>query len=148
MAPSSFDVKTPEESSGFLLWQVTTLWQRDIKSALESFELNHSSFVILASLLWFQEHDVEVTQTTIIEHTKLDKMVVSKSLKQLQQKELLNRVEHKTDTRAKMIILNQSGEKLAKKALKIVEEVDKSFFSKLDESEQKNLNKMFIKLKN
>ena len=148
MALSSFDVKTPEESSGFLLWQVTTLWQRDIKSALESFELNHSSFVILASLLWFQEHDVEVTQTTIIEHTKLDKMVVSKSLKQLQQKELLNRVEHKTDTRAKMIILNQSGEELAKKALKAVEEVDKSFFSKLDESERKYLNGMFVKLKN
>ena len=26
-----FSVETPEESSGFLLWQVTNLWQREIK---------------------------------------------------------------------------------------------------------------------
>ena len=80
---SNFDVKKAEESSGFLLWQVTTMWQREIKKALEDVELSHASFVILASLLWFEEQNVEITQTTIINHTKLDKMTVSKNLKSL-----------------------------------------------------------------
>ena len=146
MKKSSFKVDTPDKSSGFLLWQVTTLWQREIKSALEDVELSHSAFVILASLLWFKEHSKSVTQTTIIEHTKLDKMTVSKSLKSLEQKEFVMSREDKTDTRAKSINLTKEGEKLTKKAIKIVEKVDASFFASLSNDEQQSLNKLFKKL--
>ena len=57
---SNFQVKKAEDSSGFLLWQVTTLWQREIKHALKMVDLSHSEFVILASLLWFKEQKVIV----------------------------------------------------------------------------------------
>ncbi len=40
-ADNIFSVKKPEESSGFLLWQVTNLWQREIKKALEQYGLTH-----------------------------------------------------------------------------------------------------------
>lgn len=148
MKKSSFSISTPEQSPGFLLWQVTTLWQREIKSALEPLHLSHSAFVILASLLWFKEQKSEVTQTTIIEHSKLDKMTVSKSLKALEQKKLLHRKEHPIDTRAKSIMISKSGEKLAKEALKLVEAVDAKFFALLDGKECKELNQLFGKLLN
>lgn len=35
MAKTDFGFDKTEESTGFLLWQVTNLWQREIKKALE-----------------------------------------------------------------------------------------------------------------
>ncbi len=143
---SNFIVKNADESSGFLLWQVTILWQKDIKKALEDIGINHTSFVILASLLWFEEQDIEITQTTIINHTKLDKMTVSKNLKSFVLKGFVERFENKNDTRAKTIILSSVGKEIAIKALKIVENIDISFFEKLKDDDKLLLNRLFIKL--
>lgn len=143
---SNFNVKNAEESSGFLLWQVTTMWQREIKKALEDVELSHASFVILASLLWFEEQNVEITQTTIINHTKLDKMTVSKNLKSLVLKGFVKRFENENDTRAKTIVLEIQGKEMAIKAVKIVEKIDRDFFGKLQIEEKLQLNQLFIKL--
>jgi DNA-binding MarR family transcriptional regulator len=144
---SNFSVKNADHSSGFLLWQITTLWQREIKASLEAFNLSHSGFVILASLLWFTEQTIEVTQTMIIEHTKLDKMTVSKSLKTLQKNGFIDRFENEIDTRAKTIILTHIGKELAINTLKCVESVDIKFFSKLSYDEKNQLNSLFVKLR-
>lgn len=146
MKKSNFK-ETTEASSGFLLWQVTTLWQREIKSALEKVRLSHSAFVILASLLWFKEQKKTVTQTSIIEHSKLDKMTVSKSLKSLEKSGWVERTENKFDTRAKTIVLSDDGIELALKSVKIVEKIDEEFFSNLDKKERLILNGLFLKLK-
>jgi len=144
MKKSNFN-ETDKTSSGFLLWQVTTLWQREIKTALEEVSLSHSGFVLLASLLWFKEQELVVTQTTLIEHTKLDKMTVSKSLKKLEKEDLVLRAENEADTRAKTIILTDDGESLAMKSVMIVEEVDKRFFSIFSQQEKKQFNGFFLK---
>ena len=143
---SSFQVRKAEQSSGLLLWQVTTFWQREIKSALDTVHLSHSGFVILASLLWFKEQNIIVTQTTIIEHTRLDKMTVSKSLKTLEKNTFVLRSENEKDTRAKTITLTKSGIKLAIKSVKIVEDIDAKFFSKLNRENREKLNSLFSKL--
>ena len=145
MKKSNFN-ETDKTSSGFLLWQVTTLWQREIKTALEEVNLSHSGFVLLATLLWFKEQDVVVTQTTLIEHTKLDKMTVSKSLKKLEKEELVLRAENEADTRAKTIVLTDDGEALAMKSVKIVEEVDQKFFSLFSQKEKAEFNRLFLRL--
>lgn len=146
MKENSFDFEQPQQSSGFLLWQVTTLWQRKIKTTLETMHLSHSGFVLLASLLWFKEQKIEVTQTTLIKHSKLDKMTVSKSLKILEKNLLLIRSENKKDTRAKTITLTNKGIQLVKKAIVLVEDTDKDFFSNLNIEEIEQLNKLFIKI--
>ena len=109
-------------------------------------DLSHSEFVILASLLWFKEQKVIVTQTTIIEHTKLDKMTVSKSLKTLENNGFVVRAENKIDTRAKTITLTQKGINLAIKSVKIVEDIDNKFFSKLNAKNKDKLNALFREL--
>ena len=143
---SSFKEPNATQSSGFLLWQVTTIWQREVKQALEDVGLSHSGFVILASLLWFEEQKKIITQTTIIDHTKLDKMTVSKSLKSLEKEALVMRAEDKTDTRAKTITLTKKGKVLTMEAIKVVEKIDDTFFSKLNKDEKSTLNQLFIKL--
>lgn len=127
----TFSVETPEESSGFLLWQVTNLWQREIKKALEVYDLTHSQFVLLASTLWLMQQNESITQIVLSNHTKIDPMTTSTVLRTLQKKGLLQRQEHSTDTRAKTVELTPDGIEMAKLAVKIVEKFDHEFFQVL-----------------
>ena len=106
---SPFGFEKPEDSPGFLLWQTTITWQRLIKNALEPFGIAHAQFVIMAILMWFEEHDYDTVQVSIVNWSKLDKMTVSKSLKKLGEQGLVNRAEHNVDTRAKRVALTDKG---------------------------------------
>lgn len=137
---NTFSVEKPEESSGFLLWQVTNLWQREIKKALEQYGITHSQFVLMASIHWLTLHQQEVTQIVLSAHTKIDPMTTSTVLRTLQQKKFIQRQEHATDTRAKLVQLTEEGKIIIKKAVVTVETFDKEFFSISNTSElNKNL---------
>lgn len=127
----AFRVKAAEDSSGFLLWQVTTLWQRGIKKALDSIEITHPQFVLLASLLWLSQQKERVTQIELSQHSQIDPMTTSTMIRTLQRKELIERKEHPTDTRAKTITLTEDGAKITRQAVKIIEKFDTNFFSSL-----------------
>lgn len=124
-----FHFSNPEESPGYLLWQVTMLWQRKMKRALDKVDLTHTQFVLLAALAWLARNNEPVTQVDIANHSNTDRMMVSKVLRTLQDKGLIGRQEHETDTRAKTVSLTNSGWIALQQAIKIVEQVDKGFFS-------------------
>jgi DNA-binding MarR family transcriptional regulator len=130
---NTFSVQKAEDSSGFLLWQVTNLWQREIKKALSPFD---HSFTICYS----GQHSLvissktEVTQIILSQHTKIDPMTTSQVLRALQKKEFISRKEHTTDTRAKTIEITNCRKKIIKKAVIAVENFDREFFSKLENS--------------
>jgi len=142
---NTFSVEKPEESSGFLLWQVTNLWQREIKKALEEHNITHSQFVLMASIHWLTLHKQEVTQIILSAHTKIDPMTTSTVLRTLQQKSLITRQEHATDTRAKVVILTDLGKEIIKKAIVTVEDFDRKFFS-VTGVNTKDLNQNLIAL--
>lgn len=133
---NTFSVQKAEDSSGFLLWQVTNLWQREIKKALLPFDLTHSQFVILASTHWLTLQKAEVTQIILSNTTKIDPMTTSQVLRALQKKEFISRKEHITDTRAKTIEITEIGKETIKKAVVAVENFDREFFSKLETAQQ------------
>jgi DNA-binding MarR family transcriptional regulator len=142
--PFGFD--RPEDSPGFLLWQVTMVWQRKIKRALEEHDVAHAQFVIMATLLWFEAHHYDTTQVLIVNWSKLDKMTVSKSLKKLALEGLVNRIEHETDTRAKNVSLTNKGRELVYKLVPIVEKIDNEFFGEISAPEQQSLIQILRKL--
>ncbi|MBI1770688.1 MAG: MarR family transcriptional regulator [Bacteroidetes bacterium] len=142
---SPFQFDKAEDSSGFLLWQVTNLWQREIKKALEKHELTHSQFVLLASIHWLTLSEQNVTQILLSSHTKIDPMTTSTVLRTLQTKGLLKRQEHETDTRAKTVSLTEKGIKVINLAVKTVEQFDNKFFSPLGK-QIKELNKKLNEL--
>lgn len=133
---NTFSVEKAEDSSGFLLWQVTNLWQREIKKALEPYDLTHSQFVLMASIHWLTLQQQDVTQILLSSHTKIDPMTTSTVLRTLQAKGLLQRQEHLTDTRAKTVGLTESGKNIIKQAVKTVETFDKTFFATLGNKTQ------------
>ena len=98
-----------------------------IKKVLESHDISHAQFVIMAILLWWHGQKKEVTQIDIIKMPKLDKMTVSKSLKKLVGMDLVAKYENIDDTRTKSVQLTT----LAAMIVPIIEGVDEDFFAKL-----------------
>ncbi len=144
---TAFSVQEADESAGLLLWQTTTLWQRNIKEALAPFGISHSQFVVLAVLRWLFETKQPSTQVQIVQFSKLDKMLISNTLKALLQKELVTRVECSKDTRVKEVSLTRKGQDLATQLIKVIEEVDDLFFGSLSAKEQQILKQLFIKMR-
>ena len=142
--PFGFD--QPEDSLGFLLWQTTMVWQRQIKRALEHYNISHAQFVIIATLMWFEAHKYNTTQTLIANQTKLDKMTISKSLKKLVTMGLVNRIEHKSDTRAKNVSLTDKGKEIVCTLVPIVEGIDEKFFGTTTKLEAQQLIKILVQL--
>ncbi|MDR0227567.1 MAG: MarR family transcriptional regulator [Flavobacteriaceae bacterium] len=122
---------SPEESSGYLLWQVTMAWQRAMKHGLDKLDITHTQFVLLAALGWLSKDKNEVSQIDIANHSNTDKMMVSKVLRVLEEKKLIVRKDHPIDTRAKIIKLTLLGDDLLQKALVVVKEVDDAYFDVL-----------------
>ncbi len=129
---SIFQFEDSNESPGFLLWQVSSLWQRKINAGLRPFGLTHAQFVLLASLTWFAGNDKPLTQVELANHVKMDVMMVSNVLRKLESKELITRKAHPSDTRAKSIAITEQGHILAAQAVRVVENIDYIFFSKLN----------------
>lgn len=141
---SIFKFKTPDESTGFLLWKVNNFWEREIKKLLSEFDLTHTQFVVLANIYYISLEKNNSTQIEIANELGIDKMRISNVIKSLLSKGFIIRKEHETDTRAKVVFLTKPAHVLLKKTIKSIEDFDKSFFSKLSDTE--NFNKELINL--
>jgi DNA-binding MarR family transcriptional regulator len=122
----------PKQSPGFLLWQVTSIWQRNIRNALTQVDLTHVQFVLLATCQWLNENETSasgVTQIQLSQLSQVDVNVTSQVLRTLERKKLLKRNPHPVDMRANVITLTDEGNLIVSKALTIVEQVDRNFFS-------------------
>jgi DNA-binding MarR family transcriptional regulator len=126
-----FSSDRPEASTGFLLWQVTTLWQRAMTAALRPHGLTQVQFVLLAGLLWLTRDDDEVTQVALARHTRLDAMMTSQVIRGLERRRLVRRAAHSTDRRARRLTLTTRARTLVPAAIVAVETVDESFFARL-----------------
>ncbi len=146
MKKKIFTVHEAEESTGFLLWQVTKVWERAIKSALKKYGITHPQFVVLASMLWFHLHEVPINQITLSTHTKIDPMTLSVILRTLERDRYVKRMGDKSDMRAKQITLTSQSMKIITGAIQTIERVDKLFFQRLKNISTKDFNRHLLAL--
>jgi DNA-binding MarR family transcriptional regulator len=140
-----FHFKSPSDSPGYLLGQVTMLWQRKQKKVLDPLDLTQTQFVLLAALGWLSKKSTVVTQVDIANQSNADRMMVSKVLRTLEEKGFLTRQEHQKDTRAKTIRLTTTGELVLQKAIIEIENADLDFFATLD-TQLSSFNKNMVQL--
>ena len=124
-----FQFASPDDSPGFLLWQVSNLWQRKMKAGLSSLGLTHVQFVLIAGIVWLNQKGEVVTQAALAAHAKTDVMMTSKVLRALEKKSLVKRNLHAKDTRAKSLTITSQGDQLFKEAIRIVDRIDNEFFA-------------------
>jgi DNA-binding MarR family transcriptional regulator len=140
----NFSFKKPEDSPGFLLWQLTNQWQRQQRQALAKLGLTHAQFVVLAGVLWLSSlPDNAVTQKQVSELSKIDKMSMSDLVATLLQKKMLKRMPNASDKRAYSLFLTDKGRRIVLKSIPVVDEIDAKFFSK----ETSNLVQLIHNLK-
>lgn len=121
----------PEENAGFLMWQVSMLWQRKLKNGLDTLGITHGQFLLLAALSYLSTQKNVVSQQDLAKHVRIDKMMTSKILRTLQKKGLLSRKKNKTDTRVRTLALSESGEELLAQSFKLVDRIDNDFLMNL-----------------
>ena len=131
----------PAESPGFLLWKISNAWQRRQRAALQPYDLTHSQFVLLATATWFGASE-PLTQVRLSQLSGVDPMTTSQVLRALEAGQLIQRVDHPEDPRAKAISVTKAGRDLARRAVVAVEEADAEFFEPLG-ADTKRLVAMF-----
>lgn len=99
---------------------------------LESHELTHVQFVLLASLWWLVDHDDHsLTQAQLAQQAGTDPMMTSQVTRKLETRGLLERAQDPTDSRARRLRLTAAGRALITRALSDVEAADEEYFAAL-----------------
>jgi len=144
---SQFRHSTPDESPGFLVWKLTSLWQQRLAEVLSEFGINQTQFAIMASLKWFSEASETATQASLGEHARIEKMTLSKSIRLLEDDGLVLRSKCKDDGRSVSVRLSKQGIRVVDKTIVAVENADELFFGGLspgDLQEFKRLTKRIV----
>ena len=137
--------KTPEQSPGYLLWQVSIMWRSFIEDTLKPHGLTHPQFVVLATTAWLTKDGEIVSQSDVSYATGLDPNTTSQILRGLEQKKLIKR-EKSLNERSKNPFLTDTGLAVLDLALPAVEDSDRQFFDVLSTKEQETLFHIFQKL--
>jgi len=121
------------EGEGFLLWQVSNAWQRDVRLALSPIGLTYVQAVLLLSLMELEaargerERAGPVTQGALARFCRADATMTSQVLRSLEQKGLVDR-RIGDDARTRHPALTETGRSYAGRAGPILDRVDRAFF--------------------
>lgn len=129
------------DSVGFLMWQISTLWRRKIKQELMPLNITHAQYVVMAVTDMLNEKQTEVTQQDISQTSMIDVMTVSTILSLLEKKEYINRSRSQLDSRAKAIYVTKAGKNILQQATNTIENIDETFFC-IDQNTKKDLLKI------
>ena len=135
-----------EKSIGLLFWQTSMLWKRDTNKILVSFDITHTQYVILAVIFHLDKSGEKTTQKNISNISMIDTMTISKTIRLMQTKKLIERTEDPQDSRAKLVKITIKGIDILEKATPAVEGIDKNFFM-LSNEELENFINLMTKLK-
>jgi len=115
-----------------LLWRVTGASQRVMASALAPLDLTHVQFVLLACAWWLGGPGESPNQARVAAQAGADVKMASEVFARLAAKGLLTWEPDPSDSRAKVVRVTAEGERLARRAVAVVEEADARFFAPVD----------------
>ena len=121
----------PGQTFGYRLWRVTHAWQRRFETALSPLGLTHMQFVLLAKTAWLTHRGEVPTQTRIACEAHVDRMMVSKVLRTLEEKGFVARTAHPDDPRANSVGITAAGKAVLSEAIPIMWKTQEAFFGRL-----------------
>ncbi|MDR2122277.1 MAG: MarR family transcriptional regulator [Flavobacteriaceae bacterium] len=127
---------TDSDKTGFFLWKVNNLWQREFKKSFRHIDLTHSQLLLLFGILWGETQQFEITQKNLSDKAEVDPMTTSTVLRTLQKKGWIKRKISEKDSRTRLISLTDEGKKIIESATQIIKKFNDSFFSPLKEQQK------------
>ncbi|MDH5217153.1 MAG: MarR family winged helix-turn-helix transcriptional regulator [Gammaproteobacteria bacterium] len=141
---TEFKSATPQQSVGLQFWKLHQYWQKRVLEVLNPLSLTHTQFVILATLKWYQSQNAQPTQQQISNVSGIDKMTLSKAIRQLEVQSYLAREKNSRDSRAVSLLITKTGSRILVSALKKVEQIDLEVLGVLGQKETLSLsNQLF-----
>ncbi|MGE4218502.1 MAG: MarR family winged helix-turn-helix transcriptional regulator [Alphaproteobacteria bacterium] len=126
----------PADGTGFLVWRVANLWQKQQRRALDAAGLTPVQYLLLAGLTDLTERAAgPITQAALAQHCRTDPMMTSQVLRALADGGLIRRRAHRGDGRAMALVPTASGRAKARSARDAVRAADADFFARLGEEE-------------
>jgi len=130
------EIKNKNESLGFLIWQLSNLWQRNVNSLLLKHNLTHAQYAVLDAINSLSTNSKNIAQNKVCEFAGTDKMMTSKIISSLQEKKFAKRVENKEDLRSNSILITEKGKTACLKSKAELKIFEAKFFSSLDKKEK------------
>jgi DNA-binding MarR family transcriptional regulator len=124
-------VEDPNDSIGFRLWQVAQRWQRHIGKYFVALGLTHTQYVLLAASHYLAIRREPPTQTALSAFTGIDKMLVSRGLRELEKRGAVARTTHSSDSRALRVELTGAGRRLTRAVSNAAVRAHREFFGGL-----------------
>ncbi|MBA4118409.1 MAG: MarR family transcriptional regulator [Candidatus Puniceispirillum sp.] len=143
MTTSTSSIPSPDQSPGFLLWQTSSLWQKQIKNVLDPHQITHTQFVLMSLVLWCKSNGYTPNQRLLCELSMLDKMTVSKALSGIEALKLITREQDASDTRSNVIALTPDGDTLVRTLVPALERIDTDFFACASRWEMRDMVRVF-----
>lgn len=106
----------PEVMLGYRLWQVHYSWHRHIERHLKAIDLTHLQYALLAAIYHLVSLGEAPSQIRLSNFTNVEKMMVSKTLRLLENRGLLSRKVLPEDRRANQIQLTAAGRHMLQRA--------------------------------
>lgn len=125
------NIPDPRKYTGFLLWQKSNAWEKHVNQKLKTFNITQSEIFQLISLSLLLSEQQEVTQVELANFTGITAMNVSKIIKTLEQKGLIQRTTG-TDSRSKALEVTENGIAILIQSAEILVEANNTFFPQKD----------------
>jgi DNA-binding MarR family transcriptional regulator len=115
-------------SPGFWLQQAALAWRAELETRLRPLGLTPTQFTLLAAVGWLEYIGDPPTQQQVAEQAGADRMMTSKVVRVLAQRDLLVRRPHESSARALRLALTAAGRATLDHATRLAREVDMFFF--------------------
>ncbi len=125
------EIENQSNNIGYLLYHLTIELQRAVKQKFDPIGITHTQFIILATIYRLSSENKPINQIEIAKQSGTDKMMVSKLLRTLEDKQLIGRKEDAADTRAKNVTISPKGVEVFQNAFAIIKKVESDFFEPL-----------------
>ena len=120
-------IQEPAKTPGFALWNASNKWEREIKTILKPYSITHVQYLLMASLLWLETNEKNVTQRRLAAFAKTDIMMTSSVLRTLQTKDFVKLKQNPEDSRAHAITLTKKGSETVRNAVIEVESFERIY---------------------
>jgi len=135
------DTSLLEKNLGLLIWQVSNYWQSKLRKILKNYNLTLNEYLVLQTINDLSIINKDFSQKMISNFSSIDNSVVSVTLKLLESKNLISRI-NKTDNRKKNIKILDIGNNLFNKIYPKIMEEEKIIFDKLQSENYNFINSL------
>lgn len=124
-----FPSQRPEDSPGFLTWQIAMCWQRRINQDLGACNITYTQFIVMAILVRLMQQQKLVFQHQVASKARIDRMMTSRVMSSLEAKKLIKREKPTGDARTNSVTITRSGEECLAAAVALVKKLEEEFFA-------------------